>query len=103
MKTCSSPPAGYLHRIVTVVGLAIALVTISTFSGTPAQGSSGRSEPQGQDLYAIHCARCHAERYPTEFTGAQWQNLMKHMRVRANLPAAQTELVLKYLRENSGN
>ena len=57
----------------------------------------------GAELYAIHCNRCHAERYPTEFTPAQWKTLMTHMRVRANLPAAQAREVLKYLQEESGN
>jgi cytochrome c5 len=57
----------------------------------------------GGELYAINCNRCHAERYPTEFTAAQWKTLMTHMRVRANLPAAQAKLILKYLQEDSGN
>jgi mono/diheme cytochrome c family protein len=57
----------------------------------------------GAELYAINCNRCHAERYATEFTSAQWKTLMMHMRVRANLPAAQAKLILKYLQEDSGN
>jgi len=57
----------------------------------------------GGELYAINCNRCHAERYATEFTSAQWKTLMTHMRVRANLPAAQARLILKYLQEDSGN
>ena len=47
----------------------------------------------GADLYAINCARCHPERYPTEWTPAQWKTLMTHMRVRANLPAAQAKKI----------
>jgi cytochrome c5 len=57
----------------------------------------------GAELYQINCNRCHAERYPTEFTPAQWKTLMTHMRVRANLPAAQAKEILKYLQEDSGN
>jgi mono/diheme cytochrome c family protein len=57
----------------------------------------------GAELYAINCARCHPERYATEFTSAQWKTLMLHMRVRANLPAAQAKVILKYLQEDSGN
>ena len=56
----------------------------------------------GQELYAIHCGRCHAERYPTEFTAAQWQTIALEMRVRANLPAADAKAILKYLQEDSG-
>jgi cytochrome c5 len=57
----------------------------------------------GAELYQVNCNRCHAERYPTEFTTAQWKTVMLHMRVRANLPAAQAREILKYLQEDSGN
>ncbi len=66
-----------------------------------------KTEPKkkltGAELYTIHCNRCHAERYATEFTAAQWKTLMLHMRVRANLPAAQAKAILKYLQEDAGN
>jgi hypothetical protein len=57
----------------------------------------------GAELYQINCNRCHPERYPTEFNSAQWKTIMTHMRVRANLPAAQAKLILKYLQEDAGN
>lgn len=57
----------------------------------------------GAELYAINCNRCHPERYATEFTSAQWKTIMTHMRVRANIPAKQAKLILKYLQEDSGN
>jgi hypothetical protein len=56
----------------------------------------------GADLYAIHCNRCHPERYATERTETQWKTIMLHMRVRANLPADQAKAILKYLQEDSG-
>lgn len=56
----------------------------------------------GAELYSIHCNRCHPERYPTERTAAQWKTILLHMRVRANLPAAQARTILKYLQDNSG-
>jgi hypothetical protein len=57
----------------------------------------------GVELYQANCNRCHAERYPTEFTSAQWKTIMIHMRVRANLPAAQASEIIKYLQGDSGN
>ncbi len=56
----------------------------------------------GAELYAMHCNRCHPERYATERTAAQWKTIMLHMRVRANLPAEQAKAILKYLQEDSG-
>jgi hypothetical protein len=56
----------------------------------------------GAELYSINCNRCHAERFPTERTGAQWKTIMLHMQVRANIPVSQARLILTYLQENSG-
>ena len=71
-----------------------------------AQPPEKKAQPKkltGAELYAINCNRCHPERYPTEFTSAQWKTVMTHMRVRANIPAKQAKLILKYLQEDSGN
>jgi mono/diheme cytochrome c family protein len=70
-----------------------------------APASSGSESPglTGQELYAIHCSRCHSERYPTEFTAAHWRTIMTHMRVRANLPAEQAREILKYLEQDAGS
>lgn len=56
----------------------------------------------GADLYAMHCNRCHPERYATERTSSQWTTIMLHMRVRANLPAEQAKAILKFLQEDAG-
>ena len=56
----------------------------------------------GAELYALHCNRCHPERYTTERTADQWKTLLLHMRTRANLPAGQARDILKYLQEDSG-
>jgi hypothetical protein len=61
-----------------------------------------KKQLSGSELYSIHCGRCHAERYATEFTASQWQTIGTEMRVRANLPAAQARAIIKYLKEDSG-
>jgi len=71
----------------------------TTAANTPAQAQ----KLSGEDLYAINCNRCHAERSPREWTPSQWKTLMTHMRVRANLPADQAREILKYMQEQSGN
>jgi hypothetical protein len=57
----------------------------------------------GAELYAINCNRCHPERSPVERNAAEWKTILIHMRVRANLPAAQANTILEYLQANSGN
>jgi mono/diheme cytochrome c family protein len=61
-----------------------------------------KTQLSGADLYAMHCNRCHPERYATERTAAQWKTIMIHMRVRASLPADQARAILKFLQEDSG-
>ena len=98
--------------VVLIGGLAASLC----YAAPPADSSSTNSvaaKPEappvpvkkqltGAELYSIHCNRCHAERYPTERTGAQWKTIMLHMQVRANIPGKQARLILQYLQENSG-
>jgi hypothetical protein len=57
----------------------------------------------GAELYAMHCNRCHPERFATERSAAQWKTIMTHMRVRANLPAAQAREILKFLEADNAN
>ncbi len=58
----------------------------------------------GAELYSIHCMRCHAERYPTERTAAQWKDhlLNAHASAGKPAPAEQSRTILKYRQENSG-
>jgi hypothetical protein len=66
------------------------------------QEKKPKKELSGAELYAIHCNRCHPERYAPERTPEQWQTILLHMRTRANLPAEQARAILKYLQEDSG-
>jgi len=95
-----------LHYLVRTVAALVALTTIVSLV-TVAQADETKptatKKLTGAELYAINCNRCHQERYPTEFTSAQWQTLMTHMRVRANLPAKQAKEILKYMKEEAGN
>ncbi len=88
------------------IGLAVLTGTIALIGcAAVAKDTDTKSAPKkltGAELYAINCNRCHAERYPTERTSAQWKTIMMHMRVRANIPASQAKEILKYMQEESG-
>jgi mono/diheme cytochrome c family protein len=119
MKTMNRPssiklgwrPGILLALLASVIFAAsIALVVAGDTNAPPAQvegvkpiNKPAKEKLTGAELYQVNCNRCHAERYPTEFTPAQWKTVMIHMRVRANLPAAQAREILKYLQEDSGN
>ena len=92
-----------------IVAVALAsygsLMVVQADEPTPAakQPAPAAKKLTGSQLYAINCNRCHPERYPTEFNSGQWQTLITHMRVRANLPAKQAKEILKYMKEEAGN
>jgi hypothetical protein len=114
MKRLSS----FKHRFVAGAGLALVAASLCALSLTgasaedktpkeakPEKKTEKKTEKKklsGQELYAIHCNRCHPERYATERTASEWKTLMVHMRVRANLPADQAKTILKYLQEDAG-
>jgi len=108
-------PISLKRRLAASIGLAAAAAGIfGLFLTAGYAGGDAKSEKppektaetqklSGADLYAINCNRCHSERYPKEFQASQWQTIMIHMRVRANIPASQAKEILKYLQEESGN
>ena len=94
--------------VVLAVALALAGLCLSVVlaHAEPEKKTDVKPAPKkltGAELYAINCNRCHPERYATEFTPAQWKTIMTHMRVRANLPAAQAKEILKFLKEDAGS
>jgi hypothetical protein len=87
-----------------ILGLA-ALLPVQADDSTNAPAATPpapKKKISGVELYAIHCNRCHPERYPVEFNESQWKTIMLHMKVRANIPAEQAKEIMKYLQEEAG-
>jgi cytochrome c5 len=108
-----------LLQLFAVVTICMAVVTISfpATAQTPApspktkaktttqntQTTQVKAEPlSGAQLWALNCSRCHTARSPGEFTAAQWETILRHMRVRANLPAAQAREIQKFMQAGAG-
>jgi mono/diheme cytochrome c family protein len=87
-------------------GLTGAALAADSKPDKPAPPNTKEKKPAktltGAELYAIHCNRCHPERYATERTTEQWKTILTHMRVRANLPAEQARTIMRFLQEDSG-
>jgi len=52
----------------------------------------------GAQLWAQNCGHCHNIRTPTFYSDAQWEVVMLHMRVRANLTAKEHKQILAFLK-----
>jgi hypothetical protein len=92
-----------LAGVLALVGVCLSVVLAHAEPEKKTDQKTAPKKLTGAELYAINCARCHPERYATEFTSAQWKTIMLHMRVRANLPAAQAKEILKFLKEDAGS
>lgn len=78
-----------------VAGAAGLCLAAGLFSGTPV--GAARRKASGDEVFAANCASCHAERFPAERTDAEWDVIIRHMRVRAGLTAEEEAAVLEYL------
>jgi hypothetical protein len=97
---------------IAAISAGVVCVTSLATAQTPAPASktkeettttTAKAEPlSGAELWTMNCSRCHMARNPSEFTAAQWRTIFRHMRIRANLPAAQARELQKYLEAGAG-
>jgi hypothetical protein len=90
---------------VVVAGLIILASGCQEESPPPAAGATpttqaaaGHGQKGGAELWSQWCVRCHNLRPPTEFSNAQWQVIVHHMRVRGNLTGEEQEKILAFLK-----
>ena len=55
---------------------------------------------RGAKLWGAYCGLCHNARAGSEFNRLEWDTLLLHMRVRANLPAEDAEALRVFLRSS---
>jgi cytochrome c2 len=63
--------------------------------------SRSRNEPSGQELWSNNCQRCHNLQSPAMYSPAQWDIIVHHMRVRANLTGADQRAIAEFLKSSS--
>lgn len=55
-------------------------------------------DPGGARLWRENCIRCHTLRLPDERSDAEWDVIVHHMRVRANLTGEEARLITRFLK-----
>ena len=112
--TTSKLAGGLITRLLAIATITAIVVTLclSAIAQTPKSASKKtevtttetvKTEPlSGAELWTMNCNRCHMARNPGEFTAAQWRSIIRHMRIRANLPAYQVKQIQKYLEGGAG-
>lgn len=94
---------------VRILTLALAVLVIPLLSGCGQNAQSSTESPTtqpsffaeqdkpGAQLWSENCSRCHNMRPPQSFSDAQWQTIVHHMRLRANLTGAETRKITEFL------
>jgi hypothetical protein len=67
-------------------------------SGKPAVAVAKTARTGGAELWGRNCGHCHNIRSPASYSDAQWEVVMLHMRVRANLTADEHKEILAFLK-----
>ncbi|MDB5355229.1 MAG: cytochrome c, class [Phycisphaerales bacterium] len=55
----------------------------------------------GSQLWAENCTRCHYSRPPTQYSAQQWDVIVTHMRLRADLTGQETREITKFLQASN--
>ena len=52
----------------------------------------------GEELWSNNCLRCHNIRPPKMYTNAQWDVIVHHMRIRANITGQEQRAIVEFLK-----
>ncbi|MFA6043897.1 MAG: hypothetical protein WC718_02835 [Phycisphaerales bacterium] len=72
-------------------------------SGPPgsAGAADGTLELSGSQLWAQNCAQCHNNRSPSDYSDAQWEVAVLHMRVQARLTGEEERKIVQFLKASN--
>lgn len=101
------------HSLLAVwVLLSLASASWDVFAGPKASGETGTGSSDavsgdssmqlsGEELWSNNCQRCHNMRSPAMYNQAQWNVIVHHMRVRANVTGGEQRAIADFLRSAS--
>ena len=62
--------------------------------------ADSRTEVSGEQIWSNNCRRCHNAQPATMYSDAQWDVIVHHMRVRANLTGADQRAIVEFLKSS---
>ena len=89
--------------------LLFASTTLSLFAEPKANGKAANTSNSaastdsymglsGEELWSNNCLRCHNIRPPTMYSNAQWDLIVHHMRLRANITGQEQRAIVEFLK-----
>ncbi|MDB5172145.1 MAG: cytochrome c, class [Phycisphaerales bacterium] len=94
------------HWVIAIITLATSLTMIGCDTAGKEEGPATRPAlagiftppaKTGSQLWAENCTRCHYSRPPTQYSAQQWDVIVTHMRLRADLTGQETREITKFL------
>jgi hypothetical protein len=88
----------------TTTWVLMALLLAGIIASVPSRAQDTPSEEKkdlylrGMDEWGQYCANCHNATPPSDRAPHEWDAIMQHMRVEANIPADSARALLEYLR-----
>jgi hypothetical protein len=67
-------------------------------NSTSAVSSDSYMGLSGEELWSNNCMRCHNIRPPTMYNDTQWDVILHHMRLRANITGQEQRAILEFLK-----
>jgi hypothetical protein len=95
--TMTTPSKSLVIRLLAIVLLALGATTALAAESEQQQREMFKL---GAKLWPVYCAQCHNARPGSEFSPAQWNVIMMHMRTQANLPANDARAMTEYLKRS---
>lgn len=90
----------YGRRLRTILILAIAglMLAGAAMAQEPSKAEKQKMFLEGAQLWPVYCSQCHNARPGSEFSPAQWNIIMMHMRTQSNMPAKDANAIKEYLK-----
>jgi hypothetical protein len=96
-------------RILAALVLLFASTTSNLFAEPKANGKADNTSSNvassdsymglsGEELWSNNCLRCHNIRPPTMYSDAQWDVIVHHMRLRANITGQEQRAIVEFLK-----
>jgi hypothetical protein len=83
-----------------ILVLGVALLAGCSSTGNPAESQAPLTKGASQ-LWTENCLHCHSSRSPAAYSDGEWDVVMFHMRVRANLTAQEHKAIVAFLKASN--
>ncbi len=67
-------------------------------NSSSAASTDADTELSGEELWSNNCLRCHNLRPATMYNNAQWDVIVHHMRLRANITGKEQRAIVEFLK-----